>query len=264
MNFPLWAGEVALLGVLSFVSPCVFPLIPSYLSYLAGVSVFATGSEGGKTKRWATFGHALAFVAGFSILFVLMGAGASQIGEFLKHHRRAVQLVGGQIIVLFGLHYGGWLNLSFLQREARFDVQLRRGVWSSGLMGAVFGLGWTPCLGAILGAVLGLASQTQTVYLGMLLLLCYSLGLGIPLLLAALAMEKFLGWWKGFKKHLRTISVIAGILLILTGELMIFGKLSLLSRAAQKAVPDVSTRVEEHLQPIAPTPPDLAPPPPAR
>lgn len=206
-------------GLISFISPCVLPLLPVYLFYFAG------DSTGGKKDR--TFRNALGFVAGFSALFMLLGVFASGIGGFLSRYSTAVNLVTGAIVIVFGLHYTGFLRIGFLNRTKKPDAQIKpNNFFSSLLFGAVFAIGWSPCTGAFLGSALMLASQQSAWLHGMLLLLSYSLGLGIPFLLSAVLIDRLkntIGW---VKRHYRTVNIVCGVFLIAVGILMMTGVFS--------------------------------------
>ena len=206
-------------GLISFISPCVLPLLPVYLLYFAG------DSTGGKKDR--TFRNALGFVAGFSALFMLLGVFASGVGGFLSRYSTAVNLVTGAIVIVFGLHYTGFLQIGFLNRTKKPDAQIKpNNFFSSLLFGVVFAIGWSPCTGAFLGSALMLASQQSTWLHGMLLLLSYSLGLGIPFLLCAVligSLKNAIGW---VKRHYRTVNIVCGVFLIAVGILMMTGVFS--------------------------------------
>lgn len=212
-------------GIITFISPCLLPMLPIYLVYFAG------DSEGGldAEKRRRTVVNALAFVLGFTILFVLMGAFAGSLGALLKSHQTAVNLISGAIVILFGLNFTGLIRIGFLNstHKAQSDVK-PLGFFSTLLFGMIFAVGWTPCVGAFLGSALLLASQQGTALKGILLLLVYSLGLGIPFLLSALLVDRLKGAFDFIKRHYRTVNLICGILLIAVGVLMMTGKMNAL------------------------------------
>jgi len=202
-------------GFLAFVSPCVLPIVPIYLIYLAG--------KKGQEDRKTLIVNTLCFILGFTIIFVAMGATASGIGSLLVSHRLLVQQISGIIIIVFGLHYMGILKIGFLNTDKRFSAKLDNlTALSSVVFGMAFSLGWTPCIGPFLGAALTKAASQSTIAEGMLLLLIFSLGLGVPFFLAAVAMEKLKSVFDFMKKHMKTISFIAGILLIAVGAAFLF------------------------------------------
>lgn len=208
-------------GLLSFLSPCVLPLVPSYLAYVAGVS-FTELKDRGQPVRPVVILHALGFVAGFSMVFIAMGASVSFLGEWLFTYRRLLQQVGGALIILFGLYLLGILRLPFLMRQLQFPVAGRRGgLVGSVAVGVTFAAGWTPCVGPVLGSILTLAGTTQTVQQGMLLLGAYSAGLALPFLASALAFGQFLRFFARFRRFLPVVDRVAGALLIGIGLLLI-------------------------------------------
>lgn len=217
-------------GLLSFLSPCVLPLVPAYLGYLSGATVSQTGEA--QAKRFATFLHALFFVLGFSAIFVALGATASFIGQLLTQHIYALQKIGGIIVITFGLHTIGLIKIPFLYYEARAEMKARPGLGylSSFLIGLVFAAGWTPCVGTVLSAIFFLAADTQTAGQGMLLLTAYSLGLGLPFLLVGGAFETISPWLRKLNRHLNVVSVISGIFLIAVGVAIFAGWLGYLAR----------------------------------
>jgi len=202
-------------GFLAFISPCVLPMLPVYLIYLAG--------KKGQDDRRTLILNTLCFILGFTIIFVAMGATASGIGSLLVSHRLLVQQISGVIIIVFGLHYMGILRIGFLNTDKRFSAKLDNlTALSSVVFGMAFSLGWTPCIGPFLGAALTKAANQNTIAEGMLLLFIFSLGLGIPFFLAAVAMEKLKSVFDFMKRHLKTITFIAGILLIVVGAAFLF------------------------------------------
>jgi cytochrome c-type biogenesis protein len=217
-------------GLLSFASPCCLPLLPAYLGLLAGSSTTA-GAAGVGRRRLLRNG--LGFVAGLSLVFALLGATASTLGLLLLHGRPLLMEAGGLLIVVFGLHMLGALRLGWLARTylhaepGRFAG--RGGCAAAVLMGAAFGIGWTPCIGLFLGSLLTLAAQQDTVVQGTLLLLCYSFGLGVPFLLAGLAADHALGWARGLRGHLGLLERAGGVILVGMGLLLFTGQLTLLT-----------------------------------
>lgn len=208
-------------GLLSFLSPCVLPLVPSYLAYIAGVSFAELRSRPTGTTRAAVLLNALGFVAGFSLIFVAMGASVTLLGEWLMAYRHLVQQIGGALIVVFGLHLLGVLRLPFLVRQATLSLANRpSGVLGSMAVGVTFASGWTPCVGPVLGSILTLASANQTLGDGMMLLGAYSAGLALPFLASALAFGSFLRFSARFRPYLRFVDRVAGLLLIGVGLLL--------------------------------------------
>lgn len=223
-------GWVFLAGVLTFLSPCVLPLIPSYISYITGASLEEL--QAGKGVKRATAMHSLLFILGFSVVFILLGASATFVSGFLYQYQHWIRNVGGILIILFGLHLMGVLPLHLLLKEKR--LQLRRkpvGYAGSFLVGAAFSIGWTPCVGPILASVLLYASSQVTVNQGILLLAAYSLGMGIPFFLSSLAFNRLLTSLKWLKKYLNLLEKLTGVLLILVGVLLMTNSLSWLSGA---------------------------------
>ena len=217
-------------GLLSFLSPCVLPLVPAYLGYLSGAAVGKTAND--KPKRYETFLHSLFFVLGFSVIFVALGATASFIGQLLNQHIFTLQKIGGIILIIFGLHTIGIIKIPFLYYEARAEMKTRPelGYFSSFLIGLVFAAGWTPCVGTVLSAIFFLAADSQTAWQGMLMLATYSLGLGLPFLLVGGAFETISPWLRKLNRHLNLVSVISGIFLIAVGVAIFAGWMSYLAR----------------------------------
>jgi cytochrome c-type biogenesis protein len=221
-------------GLLSFLSPCVLPLVPSYLSFLTGVSGVA---ELGARRHLALL-HALLFVTGFSIIFIALGATATELGRLLHAYQPWLERAGGALIVVLGLYSIGVLRLPFLGREARVQLSDKPlGFLGSVLVGMAFGAGWTPCIGPILGSILLYASSRADLAQGLRLLFAYSLGLAIPFLVAAWALEAFLGWFQRFRRHVRWVERVAGAVLVVVGVLMLSGSFTLLSAWMQRLTP---------------------------
>ncbi len=225
----IWGAVFA--GLLSFVSPCVLPLVPPYLGYLAGVSLEELTGEGDdRAASQRVFFASLAFVAGFSTVFVILGASASFIGQFITQHIQFLGYVAGGLIIIMGLHFLGVFRLGLLYREARVHVDKKpAGPLGAYLIGLAFAFGWTPCVGPILAAILFVAGSEDTVAKGAILLSAYALGLGIPFLLAALFARPFLGFMKRFRKHMGLVEKAMGLVLVLTGILFITGQIAVLS-----------------------------------
>ena len=213
----------ALAGLLSFLSPCVLPLVPPYLTFIAGTTIEEVANVREARARRDILIAAALFVCGFSTVFVGLGATASVIGQVLREHLRLLSALAGGAIILMGLHFIGVFRFALLYREARLDVQKPVGTWGAYVMGLAFAFGWTPCIGPILAAILAIASTEETVWRGAQLLTAYSLGLGVPFLGAALAMEPFLGFISRFKRHFAKVEKIVGALLVLTGIAFLTG-----------------------------------------
>jgi cytochrome c-type biogenesis protein len=221
-------------GVVSFLSPCVLPVVPGYLSYMSGVA-------GPETKReipaWAV---ALGFIAGFTLVFIALGATTTLLGSSLREHQRLLARVGGAFIILMGLIFMGALKIPFFYREARFHPTPGAGIWGSVVLGVAFAFGWSPCIGATLGAVLVMAAGTSSnggPAEGAALLAAYSLGLGLPFLLAGLGVSRLTGAVKWLRQHTRTLNVVSGLLLIAVGILLVSGQFFQLSIWFQKTFP---------------------------
>ena len=208
-------------GFLSFISPCVLPLVPSYLTYITGVS-FNELADGKAKVRWVTLSHSLLFIVGFSTIFILMGASASYLGQLLVRHQYWVMKAGGVLIIILGIHFTGLINLPFLQMEKRFELGKKPiGYLGSFVVGLIFAAGWTPCIGPILSAILLYASTSKNFTTGIFLLAVYSLGLGIPFLLASLAFNSFLTAFGRIKRYLRVMTMVSGFFLIAIGILFL-------------------------------------------
>lgn len=219
-------------GLLSFLSPCVLPLVPAYLSYISGVSVDALRSHQESEEQHSIRRHALTqslwFILGFSLVFILLGASATWLGQWLLMHMATLGKIAGAIIIIFGLHYTGLIRIPFLMMEARVDtggVNAKNGIGAL-MLGSAFAFGWTPCVGPILGAILAVAGAQNQIGQGILLLATYSAGLAIPFLLAALATDGFLNWSQRFRRHLHAVEVTSGILLVIVGLMIFLGSFS--------------------------------------
>ncbi len=217
-----WPAAAAA-GVLSFLSPCVLPLVPPYLTFLAGTTIEELAEEGEAGARRDTLLAALLFVAGFSTVFVTLGATASVFGQIVRAHLELLSLIAGLAIIAMGLHFLGLFRLAFLYRERRFNVEKPVGLWGAYLMGLAFAFGWTPCIGPILAAILALAGTEDTVARGAALLAVYSAGLGIPFVLAALAMAPFMRFMQRFRGHFVAVERVVGVLLVVTGVAFMTG-----------------------------------------
>ncbi|HYU27441.1 MAG TPA: cytochrome c biogenesis protein CcdA [Gemmatimonadales bacterium] len=212
-------------GLLSFLSPCVLPLIPSYVGFLTGMSV-----EEAERHRGTALLHGIWFVAGFSLVFVLLGAAASAVGNLLRDYQVWLGRIGGVLLILFGVYLLGILRPAFLMREWR--IQLARkpiGYFGSGVVGFTFGAAWTPCIGPILGGILTLAATQAGLGRGVALLAAYALGLALPFLVTALALDRFLVWFQRFRPYILWVDRIAGALLVLLGILLVTDSFTLLA-----------------------------------
>lgn len=216
-------------GLLSFASPCVVPLVPGYLGYLSGATVGADGQLIGEQRK--VVAHALMFVLGFTLVFTLVGASVGLIGFALLRTMPIVQQVGGIILVIFGLHTLRLFNIPFLNRTFQADMSKveRRGYFSSLLIGAIFAIGWTPCVGIVLSGILTLAAASATVGQGALLLIAYSLGLGIPFVLSAFALDRARGLLRKLNSKARLIETLSGVMLIVMGLLVFSNFMSVMS-----------------------------------
>lgn len=224
-------GAALLAGLLSFVSPCVLPIVPPYLAWLAGLSFEELKSESiDNAARRRIVLAALAFVLGFATVFVALGATASVIGKTIAQYFDILSIVAGIIIIVMGLHFVGAFRIGLLYREARIQVARKpAGMAGAYVMGLAFAFGWTPCVGPVLAAILFVAGSEGTALRGALLLAAYSFGIGIPFLLAAVFASRFLAWAARFRKHMHKVEIAMGVLLILTGLLFVTGQMSAIS-----------------------------------
>ena len=227
-----------LAGFLSFISPCVLPLIPGYLSFISGVSIEDLSAQKKGSQWWKIVINTVFFVIGFSLVFVILGAGATKIGHLLQSNMNIFNKVAGVIVFLFGLHVVGVFKIGALNYEKRFHARKKSmGVIGSMLIGIAFAFGWTPCIGPILGAILTLAAQQNSVNHGIVLLLFYSAGLGVPFILTALLFNYLIGAFGFIKRHFRTVEIISGALLMLVGILIFFNLLQIISTFILNKVP---------------------------
>ncbi|HAP11928.1 MAG TPA: cytochrome C biogenesis protein CcdA [Afipia sp.] len=205
-------------GIISFLSPCVLPLVPPYLIYLTGATIeHVANDEEPRASKRAVMLSALVFVLGFSTVFVALGASASLIGGLIRAWSTQLSIVAGIAIILMGLHFLGLTRIGFLMREGRLPIPKPVGLWGAYVMGLAFAFGWTPCIGPILAAILSVAASETTVMKGAGLLAVYSAGLGIPFLIAAFMVEQFSAVLARMKKHLATVERVMGVLMILVG-----------------------------------------------
>jgi len=221
-------------GLLSFLSPCVLPLVPSYVGFLTGM----TQPESGVHRR-AALTHAVLFILGFSLVFVLLGASATALGRALGHYQVWVQRIGGVLVILFGLFCLGAFESRWMSRERRLHFERKPvGYLGSALVGMAFAAGWTPCIGPVLGGILGLAASSSDIARGMLLLAVYSAGLALPFLLAAVAVESFLDWFQRFRPLLPWVMRFSGVLLVAVGLLLVTGEFTRLAGWLQGLTPE--------------------------
>ena len=230
LNVPLQAALVA--GAISFLSPCVLPLVPSYLCFITGASLdeLSDGAGASSSQQRRAFVAAVLFVLGFSTVFVALGASASAAGQLLREHLGLLAQIAGVFIIIMGLHFMGLFKIGFLNREARYHQDAKPvGLVGAYGIGLAFAFGWTPCIGPVLATILTIAASQQDVARGAGLLAVYSLGLGIPFLLAAAGVGTFLGFFGKFKKHLRRVEQVMGGLLVVTGLMFLTGSMQSLS-----------------------------------
>jgi cytochrome c-type biogenesis protein len=205
-----------LAGLISFLSPCVLPLVPSYVSFITGMSLEEMGQ-----KRWVAATHALLFVSGFTVIFVILGATATALGSALRAQQVWMERVGGVLIIVFGLYLMGAFQWGPLARERRIHIQEQPlGYLGSLLVGVAFGAGWTPCIGPILGSILLYANTQASVGQGIVLLLVYSLGLAVPFIVAAMAVEQFIEWFKRYRRYMPLVTKLSGVFLVFVGVLL--------------------------------------------
>lgn len=223
-------------GFLSFISPCVLPLVPSYVSFITGLSFDdLTQNHDSARVRWTTATHSLAFIMGFSTVFILFGASATFIGQVMLTYQDLIRQVGGILIILFGLYIMGVLKIGFLSREKKVHIERRpAGYLGTYLVGIGFAAGWTPCVGPILGSILLYASTEDSLTRGISLLAVYSLGLGLPLFISAMAINSFLVSFKRISKYMGWITRISGAFLVAVGILIFTDMMTLLSTWLQK------------------------------
>jgi cytochrome c-type biogenesis protein len=224
-NVSIPAAMIA--GLVSFLSPCVLPLVPPYLIYLTGATIeHVANEETEASSRRAVMISAALFVLGFSTVFVLLGASASLIGTFIRAWSAQLAILAGIVIIVMGLHFLGLTRIGLLMREGRLPIPKPVGLWGAYVMGLAFAFGWTPCIGPILAALLALAAAEATVFKGVGLLAVYSLGLGVPFIVAAMAAEPFAAFLARFRDHLSLVEKAMGGLLVLTGIAFLTGAIS--------------------------------------
>lgn len=243
-NISIFIAFVA--GLFSFVSPCVLPIIPSYITYITGLSFEDFDGEQNKLAvRKITIIHSLIFIIGFTLVFVALGASATAIGNIFSRYKDAIRIIGGIIVIIFGIHITGIINLKFLESEKKVHLKNKpAGYLGTLLVGITFGAGWTPCIGPILGAILYLAMNMKTVYSGVILLSSYSLGLGVPFFLSSLAINSFLVYFKRFRKYLKAITIASGIFLIIIGALLVTNRFAAVSNYFQRLMPNINIELK--------------------
>jgi cytochrome c-type biogenesis protein len=229
-------------GVISFLSPCVLPLVPGYVSYIAGGSLEDLTENPSASRRMRAIYLSMFFVLGFSLVFIVLGASASAVGEFLLSNKRLFENIAGAVIIVFGLYLMGLLKIPFMSREMRFVSRAAGGhPASAALLGTAFAFGWTPCIGPVLGGILTMSANTNEVGAGMVLLAFYSLGLGLPFLLAAAFTGFFLNSMKTMRRVSRPFQIFAGTIMVLMGIALITGYLTSLAYWLLELVPGLAT-----------------------
>jgi len=218
-------------GLFSFLSPCVLPLVPGYISMISGFSLDQLKTKENDTSLFRiVLLNSIMFIVGFSITFILLGASASWIGQLLAARMSLLRQLAGLVLIVFGIHLTGIFKINFLYKDKRFhNVEKPRGLLGALVLGLAFAFGWTPCIGPILAGILTIASTKESVTEGMFLLAVYSAGLGIPFLLTSVALNKFLGFYGRFKKHFHAVEVVSGVLVIAIGVLIMTGSLTRLA-----------------------------------
>ena len=219
-------------GLISFLSPCVLPLIPGYISFISGMSLNEL-----LEKKKINLIPLILFTLGFSFVFIIFGAAASYLGQVLLQNSQSLRIVAGLIIIIFSLQLIGLINISYLNFEKKVYTKKSNNIWFSFIIGMAFGFGWTPCIGPILGSILALASTEETIFEAVVLLSFYSLGLAIPFILSGYLMQRFLMFSKNFKKNINLVSKIGGIILLITGVLILTNQLQILGYYILNTVP---------------------------
>ncbi|OGP14062.1 MAG: cytochrome C biogenesis protein [Deltaproteobacteria bacterium GWA2_55_10] len=231
-------------GILSFISPCVLPLVPSYISFVTGISFEELTADGdNKELKKVILINSLMFILGFSTVFVvILGSSAQLLGSLFMEYQDIVRKIGGLVIILLGIHIIGIINFGILQRDKRFHFFREKpsGMLGSFLVGIGFAAGWTPCIGPILSAIFAVAATSESPWSGMVLFIAYSLGLAIPFLLTSLGINTFLKHFNKLKKHMRTVSIVTGIFLIATGLLIFTNSLGIIAVYLNSLMPSLS------------------------
>jgi cytochrome c-type biogenesis protein len=216
-------------GLISFLSPCVLPLVPGYVSLISGAGVEELKSQDGQLFRKVML-NSVAFIIGFSIVFIALGAISTEVGQILRYYKSTLARIAGAIIIVFGLHLTGIFKIKWLYTDARLhSVKGGSTPWGAFVIGFAFAFGWTPCVGPILAVILGIAAAQDSILKGILLLAIYSLGLAVPFLITSLGIERFLKFYSRFRSHMHALEVASGALLIVLGGLLVFGRFTLLS-----------------------------------
>ena len=214
-------------GLVSFLSPCVLPLVPGYISIISGSSLDRLKEQKDASLVRTALINSVLFIVGFSITFIMLGASATWVGQILLSRKRLFEEIAGLVLIVFGIHLTGFIKINALYKDKRFhNVQKPRGLLGALVLGLVFAFGWTPCVGPILAGILTIASTKQTVTEGMFLLAVYSAGLGIPFLLTSLGLNQFLAFYGRFKKHFHAVEIVSGALVVAVGFLILTGSLS--------------------------------------
>ena len=216
-------------GLFSFLSPCVLPLVPGYVSLISGAGVEELKSQESQLLRKVML-NSIGFILGFSIVFIALGAISTQVGQLMARYKSVLAQVAGVVIILFGLHLTGIFKIKALYTDARLHSIKGGSTWGGAfLIGFAFAFGWTPCVGPILAVILGIAAVQDSVFKGILLLAVYSLGLAVPFLMTALLMGRFMKFYSGFRRHMHAVEVASGALLIVLGALLVFGRFTIIS-----------------------------------
>jgi len=219
-------------GLISFLSPCVLPLIPGYISFISGASLNEL-----LTRKKINLIPLILFTLGFSFVFIIFGATASYLGQVLLQNSQTLRVIAGLVIIIFSLQLIGIVNISFLNLEKKVYTKKNNNIWFSFIVGMAFGFGWTPCIGPILGSILALASTEETIFKAIILLSFYSLGLAIPFILSGYMMQKFLMFSKNFRKNINLVSKIGGMILLITGILILTNQLQVLGYYILNSLP---------------------------
>ena len=219
-------------GLISFLSPCVLPLIPGYISFISGSSLNEL-----LAKKKINLIPLILFTLGFSFVFIMFGAAASYLGQVLLQNSQSLRIIAGLVIIIFSLQLIGLINISFLNFEKKVYTKRNNNIWFSFIVGMAFGFGWTPCIGPILGSILALASTEETIFKAIILLSFYSLGLAIPFILSGYLMQRFLMFSKNFRKNINLVSKIGGLILLITGILILTNQLQVLGYYILNSLP---------------------------
>jgi len=219
-------------GLISFLSPCVLPLIPGYISFISGASLNEL-----LAKKKINLIPLMLFTLGFSFVFIMFGAAASYLGQVLLQNSQTLRVIAGLVIIIFSLQLIGIVNISFLNFEKKVYTKKNNNIWFSFIVGMAFGFGWTPCIGPILGSILALASTEETIFKAIILLSFYSLGLAIPFILSGYLMQRFLMFSKNFRKNINLVSKIGGVILLITGILILTNQLQVLGYYILNSLP---------------------------